>query len=180
MISTNRMLLFFYRLLTVIEFDLQKTFFQYLKLLKENDSFLKAADKNMICIDRFEPDNLGLYRFDGFYNDEYQKYNCYFGSNFISQCFDKLFLDFSNNDDYTITYDILLKRSGDFDTIKLYLEWDNEFLIEQNPRKYIDFLRMYFNRLYVITILKKMNFEILLRVDYDLLEIFFKKKINSI
>lgn len=74
----------------------------------------------------------------------------------------------------------MLKRSGDFDTIKLYLEWDNEFLIERNPRKYIDFLRMYFNRLYVITILKKMNFEILLRVDYDSLEIFFKKKINLI
>lgn len=83
MVSTNRTLLFFYRLLTVIEFDLQKTFFQYLKLLKENDSFLKAADINMICIDRFEPDILSLYRFDGFSNDEYQKYNCYFGSNFI-------------------------------------------------------------------------------------------------
>lgn len=83
MVSTNRTLLFFYRLLTVIEFDLQKTFFQYLKLLKENDSFLKAADKNMICIDRFEPDILTLYQFDGFFDDEHKKNYGYFGSNFI-------------------------------------------------------------------------------------------------
>lgn len=174
--ETHRILLFFYRLLTVIEFDLQKTFFQYLKLLKKYDTFLKAADKNMICIDRFKPDILTLYTFNEFLDDEYQKYDGYFGSKFIFNCFDKIFLDFLNKEEDALVYDIILKKRGG-DKIKLYFEWSSEFLYTgPEPRKYIRFLRTHFNRLDIVKILQKLNFEISLYVDYSWLEIFFKKK----
>lgn len=171
----------FYRLINVIDFDLQRTIFQYLRLFNIYNSFLPKGKESYLYIDR-KPESgvdFGSYIVSEVVNYLQTEKNAVvpFNSEFISKLMNEIFFEYT--DDNELFYEIQIHSSSWANEIVLNMWWEYDlFDYVMNFDKYNNILENYCNGLYTMQVLQKFNFELKVGASWQHLHLRFFKKIN--